>query len=299
MIAQFAHDLPGAVIDEKTKNVFLNLSTASAKKLEDYYERLLSDETGRFPLDKEHFPGLYRLATRTDPLRSSIAVKGQMSGPVTMGMQVLTDNKTPVLFEQAEMELMLKTLKMKARWQQDFLKRLNPNPIIIVDEPSMTLLGSPCVPIQKESAASLINEVLGGISGMKGIHCCGNTDWAVLMEMDIDVLSFDAYNLAHTLPLYASSVESFLSRGGRLAWGITPTIDVNIEKETVGSLMTRFQEALRQLIEKGLDMDTVLRSSLITPACGLGMVTPANAAKALGLTSELSSRLRKEYGMES
>ncbi len=296
MIAQFAHDIPGTVIDEKTRNVFLNVSSVPANELESYYGRLLDEDAKGFPLDEDHFPGLHRLAARSAQLKSAKAVKGHMSGPVTMGTQILTEDKTPVLYEETGMELLLKTLKMKARWQQEFLKKLNPNTIVIVDEPSMTLLGSPCVPIQKESAANLINEVMGGINGLKGVHCCGNTDWGVLMGLDIDVLSFDAYSFAETLALYSSDVESFLSRGGRLAWGITPTTDANIEKESVDTLMTRFQEALGHLVDKGIGMSTILDSSLITPACGLGMVTPANAVKALGMTSDLSARLRKQHG---
>ena len=295
MIAQFAHDIPGAVIDEETRNVFLDVSSVPANDLESYYERLLGEDPTRFSLDEDHFPGLHHLAARSAQLKSAKAVKGHMSGPVTMGTQILTGDKTPVLYGETEMELLLKALKMKGRWQQEFLQKFNPNTILIVDEPSLTLLGSPCVPIQKESAANLINEVMGGIGGLKGIHCCGNTDWGALMDLDIDVLSFDAYSFADTLALYTSDVESFLSRGGRLAWGITPTSDANIERETVDTLMTRFHEGVGQLVDKGIGVNTILDSSLITPACGLGMVTPANAVKALNLTSELSFRLRKQY----
>jgi hypothetical protein len=298
MIVQFAHDIPGIAVNEETKNVYLNPSKAPSGVLEAYYEMLLSENPDRFALDEEHFPGLFTLAKNADRLRLSRAVKGQMSGPVTMGLQILGEKRTPVLYEQTEMELLLKSLRMKAKWQQGFLRRLNANTIIFFDEPGMALMGSPCVPLQKETAIGLIEEALGSVGGAKGIHCCGNTDWSALLETSVDILSFDAYNWGHTIPLYSSSIESFLSRGGKLAWGIVPTLDESIEKENVDSLMTRFQEGLSQLTEKGIDVDTILDSSFITPACGLGLVSPANAAKALSMTRELSMRLRKERELE-
>ena len=294
MIVQFATGIPGVVVDEETKNVFLNLSKTPAHKVETYYERLLGENADNFRLDEEYFPGLHALAAHARQIRSARAVKGHMSGPVTMGTQVMSERKTPVLYEQTEMEILLRTLKMKAKWQSVFLKDLNPNPILLVDEPSMTLLGSPCVPLQKEMAVNLINEVLGEIDAIKGIHCCGNTDWPVLLETGIDILSFDAYSWAHTIALYPSEVESFISRGGRLAWGITPTTDAAIETESADLLMKRLHEGMSRLVEKGIDMDEVMESSIITPACGLGLVAPLNAVKALGMTREISARMRKE-----
>jgi len=293
MIVQFIHDVPGIIINEETRNVNFNLSTIPPESLEKYYNKLLKEN-----LEDGHFPGLFELAKHEEELRSARAVKGHLTGPVTMGLQILGPQKTPILYEQTEMELVLKSLKMKARWQQNFLKQFNSITMIFFDEPGMTLLGSPCVPLQKERAISLIEEVLKSVNGVTGIHCCGNTDWSVLLETSVDVLSFDSYNWAHTLALYASNIEGFLTRGGKLAWGIVPTLDENIDKENIDSLMTRFQKGLSQLVDKGINLDTILESSFITPACGLGMTTPINAEKALRMISEISRQLRRDRGYE-
>lgn len=286
------------MLEEDIKRFYIDITKVPAKTMEAYYHKVLSEDASKFTADEKHFPGLYALTRERDALRKARAVKGQVTGPVSLGVQIVNKERMPILYQDTERELLLKTLKLKAKWQEDFLRRFNPNPMVFLDEPSMSLIGTVCVAVERNVAVSYIEEVLGGLGGMKGIHCCGNTDWSALLETSANILSFDAYDWSHTLALYSSQVESFLSRGGKLAWGIVPTLNELIEKETVGSLMARLEKGLSQFTDKGIDLDEILHSSLITPACGLGPATPANAVKALRMTRELSTLLRKKHGLE-
>ncbi len=72
-------------------------------------------------------------------------------------------------------------LRLKASWQEKELRQISKNTIIFVDEPYMSSFGSAFVPLSREKVVSLLEEVFGGISGLKGVHCCGNTDWSVLL----------------------------------------------------------------------------------------------------------------------
>lgn len=298
MMAQVAHDMPGVRIDESAKHITFNKNRVAIAEMEAYYMMLLQENADAFPAEEDYFPGLYELGRHVKELKAAQAVKGQICGPVTLGLQMMDAQEKSVLFEQADMEIILKTLKMKARWQSNYLKERNPNVLLFVDEPSLTLMGSPCVPLDKEIVISYVNEILGGPSGLKGLHCCGNTDWPALMETSTDILSFDAYNLFETIVLFPSEIESFISRGGKLAWGIVPTRDDRIEKEDVDSIIRRLQEQMRQLVDKGIKMDDLVRSTFITPACGLGLSSPENAVKALEMTREVSRRMRSEHGLE-
>ena len=47
-----------------------------------------------------------------------------------------------------------------------------------------------------------------------GIHCCGNTDWSMLMDSgSIDIINFDAFEFQERFVLYADNLKSFLKRG--------------------------------------------------------------------------------------
>ncbi|NIN66688.1 MAG: hypothetical protein GTO63_18770, partial [Anaerolineae bacterium] len=67
-----------------------------------------------------------------------------------------------------------------------------------------------------------MNEVAAAIhaqGGLAGVHCEANTDWSLLMETDLDLLNFDAYEHMQALALYPAELRAFLERGGVLAWG--------------------------------------------------------------------------------
>lgn len=124
------------------------------------------------------------------------------------------------------------------------------------------------------------------------MHCCGNTDWSVLMATDIDILNFDAYNYGEALALYTDELKAFLDRGGVLAWGIVPSDEAVLAGETAPELLKRLDDLISLLAGKGISYDILLKQCLITPSCGLATLSPAAAVRALSLTAEVSKGFR-------
>jgi methionine synthase II (cobalamin-independent) len=143
---------------------------------------------------------------------------------------------------------------------------------------------------------AFLEEVFQGIRGLKGIHCCGNTDWSVLLSTSVDILSLDAYNYGESITLYPAEVKRFLKRGGIIAWGIVPNTEQALAEETVNSLLHRLREIMESLCHKGIDYDMLWEQCLVTPSCGLGALSPEGAAKALQLLAALSQKSRAERG---
>jgi len=172
--------------------------------------------------------------------------------------------------------------------------------IISIDEPGLVGYGSSLfISVSKED----IQNSLGGIievihkeEGIAATHCCENTDWALLLNTEIDILSFDAYGFFDNLLIYEKELKEFIERGGIIAWGIIPTLDsILLSQETGSSLVSRWRQSIQKLTEKGIEFERLLKQSLITPSCGTGSLSMELAEKALALTREVSDKIRKEY----
>jgi len=196
---------------------------------------------------------------------SPLAVKGQITGPVTWGLTVTDKDKRAIIYDDVLGDAVPKLLRLKARWQENQLCRISKNTIIFVDEPYMSAFGSVGVQLSRERIIGLLNEVFDGISGLKGVHCCGNTDWPVLLATSTDILSFDAYNYAQSLALYPSEVKKFIERKGTIAWGIVPNEAETLAKETVASLKDRLGEAIAPFTRNGISFKQLIEQGLLTP----------------------------------
>ena len=292
MCVQFSEGFPGVVMNGD--KLHIEPPADFDTKLEQIY---IDSEEGNFTkygVSPEYATGLHSFlssAKRPD------LVKGQVTGPITWGLTVTNQAGLGILYDDTLAEVAAKFLRLKASWQENFLRQISRNTIVFVDEPYLVSLGSVFTPIPEEKVPSLLQEVLEGIKGTKGLHCCGNTNWPVLLSMPIDILSFDAYNYASSLSAYPNEVKSFLERGGAIAWGIVPNDEEALAKESVASLHDRLGEAMAPFTRDGLSFNQVVEQGLLTPSCGLAGLSPEAANQTLELLADLSQYLRKRYSV--
>jgi methionine synthase II (cobalamin-independent) len=137
-----------------------------------------------------------------------------------------------------------------------------------------------------------MEEVLGGISGLRGIHCCGNTDWSVLLGTSAHIISFDTYNFAGSMALYPAEVKDLIDMGGAVAWGVVPNTEDALLKESVSSLKDRLEEAMAPFTRNGVSFKQLKEQSLLTPSCGLAGLSEDGAERVLEMLVSLSERMR-------
>jgi len=292
MYAQFSEGFPG--VGFKGDNIYVERSEDLDRPLEELYTAYLENNVDRYPVSPEYAAGLFCFR-RMDNL-SPLAVKGQVTGPISWGLTVTDENRRAVLYDETLADALAKLLKLKAGWQEKVLHEVSASTIVFVDEPYMSAFGSAYVSLSKETVVSLLEEVLSGISGLKGIHCCGNTDWSVLLSTTTDIISFDAYNYARSLSLYPAEIKKFLAGGGAIAWGVVPNEEPELKKETVSSLKDRLEEAMAPFTREGIPFRQLIRQGLLTPSCGLATLSSPEAAnQALELLAGLSALIRKRY----
>lgn len=289
MYLQTGGHLPGLQVDGDKVSV----------NLDDYdpteaYMAILEENVDYFYPEEEHHAGLYEFIKRD--LSGFKAIKGQVTGPISEGLQVQDLTGRPVIYDESYAEIVRKTVNMVARWQSARLRELNENVIMFFDEPSISLLGTPFASISDEEAVTWINDSLEGVDCIKAIHCCGNTNWSLVLSTNIDILNFDAYVYGKNIVLYPEEISAFLDRGGAIAWGIVPNSDL-IEGETAESLADRMVGFIDELVSKGIDGDLLVKRSLISPQCGLGGADVSLVDSVLALLKGTSEELRRRYGL--
>jgi len=292
MYAQYSQGFPGVVVKENS--IYVDRSQDLDKPLEQLYAAYLENDFDKYPVSADYAAGLHAFLSLTN--LSPLAVKGQITGPISWGLTVTDENRRSIIYDDVLGDAVAKLLRLKAAWQEKVLSQISPNTIIFVDEPYMASFGSAFVSISRERVISLLEEVFSGISGLKGTHCCGNTDWSVLLETSVDILHFDTYNYAQSLSLYPAEVKKFLNRNGTIAWGIVPNEAEALAGETVASLKDRLEEAMAPFTRNGIRFKQLIEQGLLTPSCTLAsLVTEEAAARALELLVELSKAIRKRY----
>jgi len=290
MIIQFSEGFPGAVM--KGDKIHVEPTANFESELEQIYIDCEQGNASTYGISTEYAAGLYAFLSKA---AGSKIVKGQVTGPVTWGLAVTRQDGLGILYDDTLAEAAAKFLRLKASWQEDILKGISANPIIFVDEPYLVSLGSVFTPIPEEKVPVLLEEVLRGIKGIKGLHCCGNTNWSVILDTTIDILSFDAYNYASSLSTHSGKVKAFLERGGSIAWGIVPNEEEALVKESLPSLRDRLEEAMAPFTRDGVKFKQIIAQGLITPSCTLAGLSLEAANQALELTAELSRDLRSRY----
>jgi hypothetical protein len=297
MYVQYAEHMPGVLIDEQEERIRVDLGDDWLEKAEAFYAHFLEEDPALFAPSVKYAAGLHELLQR-GPLENAWAVKGQVTGPISFGLQVTDTERRPSLYDDMMRDVIVKNVLRQAQWQEAALKELNPNVLVFVDEPFLSMFGSAYAAISREDVIAALEEVYTGLECQTGTHCCANTDWSLLLATSVDILSFDAYGYAENLALYPDELRAFLDRGGMLAWGLIPNTGDEAETITLDQARRDFETALQLFQRKGFDRQELLAKAFFTPACGTGTLAVPVAERVMRLTRRLSDRVREEYHLQ-
>ena len=159
-----------------------------------------------------------------------------------------------------------------ARWRWCRRSRAaGATPVFYLDEPGLYALDTTDpTHLAVLTELRLLVAALRQQGALVGLHCCGNTRWSALLDLGIDLLSFDVRLSLDAVLEDSRAVRRFLDRGGAFSLGLVPT-DLGQEanpEELARAVETSFEAALP-------DRPEALRHFVATPACGLAMRTRA------------------------
>ncbi len=302
LLSQFAEGLPGIKCQDGSCSFDTSGPEFEAEMLS-FFEQYLGVTDGGVPIDSsvfafsektgKGFQAFIDAVKEADP--KPLALKGQVTGPFTMFTGLKDQDGKMAFYHPMLRDAVTKCMAMKGRFQAEELKKISDNVIIFLDEPALSGFGSSAmVGIPREDALAAIDETIEAIQGagaLAGIHVCANTDWSLVLDTPVDILSFDAFGYFDRIALFRERLADFMKSGKIIAWGLVPTLnDSDLAAADVNSLYSMWQ---KQTAELGCDYELIKSQALITPSCGTGLLSRDLSIKALELTRDLSERIRQ------
>lgn len=218
-------------------------------------------------------------------------VKSPLPGPITLASLLEQPDGAPVLENEAEVLRLGRLIgALGIAIALEFRERGAGEVDVWLDEPAwgLALDEGTLRPAWRTMYEQLIG-VLQQADVRVGIHCCAGPPFATFSGLGLDVLSFDA---ARYLPQFLDAlphlVPEILDGKLEIAWGVIDTW----EPEAPVDVALLVDEWLTMI--NGLEPDVqkaFLRRPLVTPACGLGLLSIPQAELILARLLEFSHLL--------
>jgi hypothetical protein len=303
MEVQYSEGLPRVVIDRAKGRMYIDTSGDASMEMAGFYEHFVAENVDAFQITPEFSQGIYALeAALAAAGRRWPYVKVQTTGPLSFGLTIVDETKRAIYYNPEFIDVVVKALVMKCRWQIRKFARFAERVICFVDEPILSAFGSSTyVSVTRDDVVAKLGEIIEAVhaeGALAGVHCCGNTEWSILIDAGVDIVNFDAFDYGETIALYPEAVRRHLESGKTLAWGVVPTNSVKIRAQTVESLVATFDRLVGNLARvTGLETVRIARQAVITPSCGTGSLPVADAERVFALLGETSRALHKRLGV--
>lgn len=223
--------------------------------------------------------------------------KAQLAGPFTVRSVARTSDGRAALDVPGLDEAMFRLLLARSLAMVKALRRAGTTPLFFLDEPGLFAFerSNPRHLLAMQELRLLV-VALQREGAMVGVHCCGNTDWASLLDAGLDMLSLDVRLSLDAVLDESGAFARFLESGATLSLGIIPT-DLASTYE-VGELVDAVEVSLKAALPPGQSFSRVGAQVLLTPACGLAMRTVVDAERVLEQLKVAQRRLREALGAE-
>jgi hypothetical protein len=302
MEIQYSEGIPRVVLDQVKGRMYFDTTGDTSADLAEFYEKFCADDLEAFRISPDFSKGIYAMeaALKASGIKRPF-VKVQTTGPLSVGLSIVDEKKRAIYYNPEFVDVVVKGMAMKCRWQIRKFQPYAEKVICFVDEPILSAFGSSTyVSVTRDDTVAKLGEVIDAIHGegaIAGVHCCGNTEWPILMDAGVDIINFDAFDYGETILLYPDNFKAHLKAGKGLAVGIVPTNSAKIQAATVDSLTAKFCALMEKLAKAtGLDTQLICRQSFITPSCGTGSLPVADAELVFKTLHEMSTKLRQEIG---
>jgi len=224
--------------------------------------------------------------------RKLALAKAQIAGPATVRWVATASDgrpisQVPALDQQIFRLLLARTLAMVKA-----LRRANTTPLLFLDEPGLYALDRKdprhLIALQEIKVMAMALRKEGALVGL---HCCSNTEWDLVLDLGLDLLSLDVRLSLDAVLDHEEAFHRFVRSGAILSLGIIPT-DLSSTYE-LRTLVESVEASFRATLPPGPLLADALSQVVLTPACGLAMRSVMDAERIFEELKEAQRTLRK------
>ena len=267
--------LPGLSWPTDDQPVFTLSKTDTAEAIETLKTENQGNRLSRAAFKQDEASGFFAFLDQAPRLISAgvSAVKGQIAGPITLGLTIRDEAGKPLLASRESMGVLVEYLVMHCRWQVQKLSMVRKPVVFFLDEP---FLGGNFQPepygLEWKDIQALLGKVLEALQDdgvLTGIHSCGPGPWDWLYETPVEIFHFDGFkHMGHVLE-QPQKFGEYIHKGGMVVWGMVPTEVSKGGFSHPDELFHQWVDAYEILVKKGLSREELIGRSFFSTSCGL------------------------------
>lgn len=290
--------IPGVKL--KGKKVTLKTSSNSYKqnlsKLDKAYNAPSEETLEPFAIESPFLDKFLQIAKKFKSNYACISILG----PFTVSQMLLNAAEEQVLADKSYRKLFIQSVCVKALWAIHKIRSFSPRttPIIILEEPLLAQLGTlkrEADEITDDLVINLLAKVIEKLQmagALVAVQCMEKCNWQIPIKAGVDIISFDAYNNPNNLNIFPDDIIEFIKRGGKINWGIVPTMNESLVKGlTVDYMAQRLFATFEGLILAGVSEPYVYNSAFVSVQGNLEHLPVIFAEKAVMIATQLAQRI--------
>lgn len=154
---------------------------------------------------------------------------------------------------------------------------------VILDEPALVAIGPDST--RQPVAVRALSRLMATIDAEVGIHCCGDTDWAMVAGLRPAWISWDVAALGPGFAAAASELAATVAAGTGIIWGVIPTTGGPLPEKDV--LLSRYGTAVATMIVAGAPYRALTAGAWFSPGCGMARLSVDDAVAVVRRLDEL------------
>ncbi len=296
---QFLSQVPGIKSDVLKKKYYIDTQsyvyqTKTSGIIKDF-EDINLDKLKKYRPNSVFFDYFLRIIDEYKPKYA----KGQIIGPITLGLLLTDETGTPVIEHHKTMDLIIKSCCLQCISQICEIKTVYPaiTPIIFVDEAE---LGNACKPGNtcQLNTISILKQITKSIKENGGIPAFTSSscfDWNYAIKSGFDIISINPDTQFVTLLNKELKLDKFLNSNGKLSWNIIPESAEKLKNMDVQNLFIHYMKNVTRLKNfHKLHRSLILSNSIITIGNNLSGLSDPISEKTIVLGKTLAEKIQRE-----